>query len=324
MVEVEAGPGSLRLSRSDLERLVVALVLSILFHLAVWGGYELGRKYGWWRELHALAWRHHPTPKPLSPPPPAVETQPTIFVEVTQPDAAPPKNTMFYSNKNSHAGNPDEDKDSNQPKLNGKQTDNPKTEDATRLSKAQPPAPQPQPLRPSPQPAAEAADESSPFNLGDEKPKQLAMKKAERQTPAQPPKPRTLKEALEQNHLPGLAMRQVGGAHHRLSAAFDAKATPFGDYDLAIINAVTERWYSLLDQQNFAQDRTGRVVVKFKLEYDGTVRDVEVVDNNVGEVLCYLCQTAIENAAPFGKWPDEMRREIGENFREITFTFDYY
>jgi outer membrane biosynthesis protein TonB len=231
---------------------------------------------------------------------------------------------MFYSNKNSHAGNPEEDKESNQPKLNGKQTEDPKTEDATRLSQAQPPPPQSHPLQPSPQPAAEPTEESSPFNLGDQKPKQLAMKKTTQPTPPTPPKPRTLKEALEQNHLPGLAMHQDGGAHRRLSAAFDAKATPFGDYDLAVINAVTERWYSLLDQQNFAQDRTGRVVVRFKLEYDGTVRDVEVLENNVGEVLSYVCQAAIENAAPFGKWPDEMRRAIGENFREVTFTFDYY
>jgi len=323
---VEAGPGSLRLSRSDQERLVVALVLSVLFHLAVWGGYEMGRKYGWWRELHALAWRHHPTPKPLCPPPPALETQPTIFVEVTDPETTPPKNAKFYSNKNSHAANPDEDKDLDQPKLNGQQTDIPKTEDTTRLSKAQPPAPQPQPqpLRPSPQPAAEATEESSPLNLGDQKPKQLALRKTAPPAPPTPPKPRSLKQAREQNHLPGLTLRQDGGAHHQIRAAFDAKATAFGDYDLAIINAVTERWYGLLDQQNFAQDRTGRVVVKFKLEYDGTVRDVEVLDNNVGEVLSYVCQAAIENAAPFGKWPDEMRRAIGENFREVTFTFDYY
>jgi hypothetical protein len=44
----------------------------------------------------------------------------------------------------------------------------------------------------------------------------------------------------------------------------------------------------------------------------------------VGDVLSYVCQAAIEQAAPFGKWPDDMRREIGANFREITFTFDYY
>ena len=322
---VDAGPGSLRFSRSDQERLLVALVMSLLIHLLLWGGFEVGKKYGWWQHLH-MPFSRHLVAKSVPPPPkpPEQDTQPTIFVEVTQPDATPPKNTMYYSSKNSHAANPDEDNNSNQPKLNGKQTDSPKLEDAPRLSKAQPPAAQAQPLRPSTEPAQEPAEESSPLNMGDESLKKLAMKKAAQQPSAQPPKPRTLKEALEQNHLPGLQMRQDGAAHHGLIRSFDAKATPFGDYDSAIIYAVTERWYSLLDQQNFAQDRTGRVVVQFKLEYDGSVRDVEVLDNNVGDVLSYVCQAAIENAAPFGKWPDEMRQAIGADYREIKFTFDYY
>ena len=315
----------MRFSRSDQERLIVALVLSLLIHLVIGGAYLVGKKYGWWHNLHMPFWRHQVVKKVLTPPKPEEkETQPTIFVEVTQPEATPPKNTMFYSDKNSHAANPDEDKNSNQPKLNGKQNDIPKLEDVARLSKAQPPPPQAQPLRPSPAPAEPPADEDSPLNMGDQKPKQLAMKKTVQQPPAQPPKPRTLKEAMEQHHLPGLQMHQDGGARHRLTSSFDAKSTPFGDYDRAVIYAVTERWYSLLDQQNFAGDRTGRVVIQFKLEYDGSVRDVEVLDNNVGDVLSYVCQAAIENAAPFGKWPDDMRREIGENYREIKFTFDYY
>ena len=33
---------------------------------------------------------------------------------------------------------------------------------------------------------------------------------------------------------------------------------------------------------------------------------------------------AIEEAAPFAPWPGEMRRTIGANYREITFTFLYY
>src|SRR5580704_5023870 len=136
---VDAGPGSLRFSLSDQERLFVALVMSLLIHLVIWGGFEVGKKYGWWQHLHMPAWAHQvvkkiqPTPKPTE-----QDTPPTIFVEVTQPDATPPKNTMYYSDKNSHAANPDEDKNSNQPKLNGKQKDIPKTEDTPRQTKPQP------------------------------------------------------------------------------------------------------------------------------------------------------------------------------------------
>jgi outer membrane biosynthesis protein TonB len=317
---------SLRLSRSDRERLLIALILSLSVHLAVWGGYELGKKLGWWRGWHVPAWLHTAAKKPPLPPPAQAETQPTIFVDVTQPEAEPPKKTLYYSDKNSHASNPDEDKHSNQPKLNGKQKDIPKTEDTPRISRAQPAAPPPSQLHPTPEkPAAEAADPSSPLNLGDQKPKQVAERTTtdQKPSPQQQQRPRTLKQAQEQLHLPGLQMHQDGGARRRLQSAFDVKATLSGDYDRALIDAIQNRWDSLLDSQNFAEDRTGRVVIRFKLEYDGTVRDLEVLQNSVGDVLSYFCQAAIEESAPFGPWPPGLRQEIGANFREITFTFDY-
>jgi hypothetical protein len=316
---------SLRLSRSDTERLMAALVISLLLHVTVWGGYEAGKKFGWWQAWHLPVWLHKTAKKnpPLlvqTPP----EVSPEIFVDVSQADVEPPKKTIYYSDKNSHAANPDEDKNSNQPKLNGKQKDAPKTEDVPKFSKLQP-TPAEQQLQPSPpaQPT-EAAEPSSPMNLGDVKPEKLADKKTEEQKPEQKPRPRTINAALAQQHLPGREMQQNGNAHHALRASFDVKATLTGDYDQRVIEAVTQRWYDLLDSQKFAQDRTGRVVLKFKLKYDGTVEDIEVLQNSVGDLLSYVCQASIEESAPFGKWPDDMRREIGANFREITFTFDYY
>jgi outer membrane biosynthesis protein TonB len=319
---------SLRLSRSDTERLVLALVLSLSVHLAIWGGYETGKKLGWWREWHMPAWLHKTTKK-NTPTMIMAQTQPEpmIFVDVTQPDAVPPKKTIYYSDQNSHAANPDEDKNSNQPKLNGKQKVTPKAKDTPRLSKAEPPASPQNQLRPSPEKTAtEAENQSSPMNLGDQKLTQLADRTTTEQKPAPQatPRPRTLKQAQEQEHLPGQQMHQNGGAHHHLEPSFDAKATAFGDYDRALIDAIQGRWDYLLDNQQYADDRTGQVTIKFKLEYDGTVRDVEILQNGVGDMLSYYCQAAIQESAPFGKWPDDMRREIGANFREITFTFDYY
>ena len=51
---------------------------------------------------------------------------------------------------------------------------------------------------------------------------------------------------------------------------------------------------------------------------------MQTLENTVGELLGYLCQEAIEEAAPFAKWPPDMVRMIGANYREITFTFYYY
>jgi hypothetical protein len=320
---------SLRLSRSDTERLLAALVISLLLHVTVWGGYEIGKKLGWWQEWHLPAWLHK-TAKKNPPPPmqPPAEVQPEIFVDVTQPEAEPPKKTIYYSDKNSHASNPVEDKNSSQPKMDGKQKDSPKTEDVTKFSKLQPsPAPQKESQPSPPAQPTEAAEPSSPNNLGDVKPTKLADKKTDEQKPAPPqekPRPRTINEALAQKQLPGRKMQQDGGAHISFQSNLDVKSTLTGDYDRRIIDAVSQHWYNLLDSQKFALDRTGQVQVHFKLKYDGTVEEVTIVNNSVGIMLGYVCQAAIEQAAPFGKWPDGVRETIGANFREVTFTFDYY
>ena len=65
-------------------------------------------------------------------------------------------------------------------------------------------------------------------------------------------------------------------------------------------------------------------MLQFKLKPDGSVIEMQTTDNSVGELLGYLCQEAIEEAAPFAKWPPDMVRMIGANYREITFTFYYY
>ncbi len=320
---------SLRLSRSDTERLLIALVLSLCVHLAVWGGFEVGKKLGWWNEWHLPAWLHK-TVKKTTPPQILAQNQvePQIFVDVTESDPVPPKKTIYYSDQNSHAANPDEDKNSNQPKLNGKRPDTLKTEDITRLSKKQSAPPPSEQLHPSPEKTTtEKENPSSPMNLGDvkvTKPAENPAAQSQKPAPPQPPRPRTLNEALEQKHLPGLQMKLNGGARPRIHAAFDVTKSITGDYDRAVIDAVTEHWYSLLDKQNYAMDRTGQVAVRFKLEYDGTVRDVHIEQSNVGDLWTIVCQAAIEDSAPFGKWPEGMSNAIGANYREITFTFDYY
>jgi outer membrane biosynthesis protein TonB len=208
--------------------------------------------------------------------------------------------------------------------VNGKQKEVPKTADVPTLSKLQPSPPKEQPAKSQP---AKEAPASSPMNKGDVATARTPDKKSEEQKAAavqRPrPRPRTLAEARQQ--LPGQQMLQEGGVRRHLEwSSLDAKATPFGDYDRAIIEAVTQRWYDLLDSRRFADDRTGKVVVHFKLLPDGSVSEMKMDENTVGELLGYVCEESVQDAAPFGKWPEDMRRMIGANYREITFTFYYY
>jgi outer membrane biosynthesis protein TonB len=323
---------SLRFGRREIERLVVALLCSLLAHLGAWGGYQEGKKLGWWREVHPPKWIQQAVQQHLLQPLPVAIPEPTTFVDVSHADADAPKLTKYYSNKNSRAANPDVGT-ANIPEIRGTQPDAPKTENVPKVLKAQeslpPPKPQPalplQPTMPPPQLAqTEPTEEQKPGDLDQLRPKKEAPAPAP--TPAPPERPRTLKQAQAQSdQLPGPAMHQVGGvARHALWSSLDAKAVPFGDYDRAIIEAVQQRWYDMLDSRRFADDRTGKVILRFKMKPDGSIIEMQPLENTVGELLGYLCQEAIEEAAPFAPWPTDMQSMIGTNYREITFTFYYY
>ena len=311
---------SLRSNRPETERLAVALLLSLAVHLAVWGVYVGGKKTGLWQHVSWPTWRQAAKKKTPAPPAQPALVDPTIFVDVSHADPEPPVRSKFYSNKNSRAANPDP-ANANLPRLTGRQKDILKTEDTPKFTKLEPSPPAPKPQNES----AEAAKQE-PGETRQRPTNQVAV--AEKPTPAtHRDRPRTLRQAQSQNspQLPGEQMQQAGGVPRPAPwASLDVKSSAFGDYDRAIIESVTQRWYDLLDSRRFALDRTGIVTLHFRLKSDGTVHETQVVDNSVGELLGYVCQSAVEEAAPFGKWPPDMLRMIGSNFRDITFTFHYY
>ena len=312
MTGVGARFDSLRLSSPEMRRLGLALALSLTVHLFAWGGYETGKQLGWWQRLHWPTWLPRlAIMKVVAVPPPQNNEEQLTFVEVAQPTTEAPQNTKYYSSQNSRAA--DQTKgDKDIPQLNGKQTEVAKTENVPRpnVNKLQPSPPASQPKSP---PATRPGD--------------LTLGKPQDTKPQEQPRPRTLKQASEQqsHRLPGQQMKQEGGAsRHALVPSLDVKATPFGAYDEALVGAVTQRWYDLLDSRQFAMDRTGKVTLRFHLNYDGTITDMSVLQNTVGDLLGYVCQKAVSDPAPFALWPSEMRRDIGKNYREITFTFYYY
>ena len=308
---------SLRLSRLEIKRLTWALTLSVAAHFLVWGGYELGQKTGLWRRLH---WPEHKPPLTQKINPPQQDIDPSIFLDVEQATPEPPKSAKYYSSKNSQAAQTDPaTRTASQPKLNGKQADVPQTRDVPRT----------QPLKS--QPMTEAQRNQAKLDALNALMQAGEVKLAKLDpTPDKndsPPKPRTLNQARAAQPAvppPSMAMQQAGGTRAALVPSLDAKSLPFGDYDKKIVEAVQQRWYDLLDSQKFAQNRSGKVTLSFHLNYNGTVSDMQVLQNTVGELLSYVCQQAVTEPAPFAAWPPEMRRTIGENYREWTFTFYYY
>lgn len=335
MSVAESPEWSLRLERAETSRLAWAFIISLAFHLMLGGGYYTGKKAVAWVEKHHPAWleavkglqqlvkKNEPPPAHPLPEPPLmfVDVNPAVAV------AEPPPNPKFESDKNSQAANPDADKDTGIPRIEGKQTDMAKAEDVPRqpdhpkdLMPVLPALPAPQP-----QPAQKAKPTLEPGDLTMGKP---APKPKLDTGDAPKPRPRTLEEARARQPerlIPGVQMKQQGGVKRRsVVPSFDVKSTLFGAYESLLVGAISQRWWDLLDERGYASDNRGRVVIRFDLHYDGSITAVRVTENTTGaEVLGYVCVKAIEDPAPYSPWPSDLRHEIAKGVLEVRFTFFY-
>ena len=292
------------------ERVLLALAISIFVHVLIWGSYELNRDLHWTRHLPWFT----PKPRPLR----IVQVeQPLEFVSVDNPSTEAPQQPKYISNKNSVAADNSQRHDLLTPQLEGRQTDVPKTEDVPRpqFNKGQSAAQQ------QANNSQQSAESKPSVNSGD-----LTLGKPDDATQQVQPRPRTLKEAYEQmaSRLPGLTMKQDGGAERKARVpSFDIKVTGFGDYDERFIETVSHNWWNLLDSRQFALDRTGKVVLLFRLNSDGSITQMRFAENSVGDLLGYVCEKAVLDGAPYERWTEDMRLKLGE-YADVEFTFDYY
>jgi len=328
--------------RSYAEKLLLrALIISLFIHLTVFGVWKWGRTEGWWQNITLPAWMRL-TPKLLMPIPakktaliPKSQPQPSqlIFVDVDPAlsEATPPPAPKFYSANNSVAANP-HPKDMAAPEIHGRQDKVIKTTENAPLK--------PQPLQPSP-PTQEAAKTPQakalpkkaepPGDLVMAKPREKAQEKngqseTEAGAAAQPQpvhqRPRTIAEAMAQHGMLGEKSRQDGGVKKlRMESTLDAVKTAYGDYDREFIDAVQTRWFQLLEGRS--PEGPGKVVVSFRMHPDGRITNLSVVHNEMSDLLGLICQQAIFDPAPYRPWPEDMRRDIGKEYRDITFTFYY-
>jgi outer membrane biosynthesis protein TonB len=265
---------------------------------------------------------------------------PLTFIDVdpaTASDEPPPEQTEFYGAANSFAANPEpSDDQTKKPEMDGEEERMIRFADANRpnpvpLQPSEPPDAQepepaePEPIEPTPQaepppPGYHVQDKPDPLSKPEDS---IAKILASVPPPPEKERPRTLAMARNQDtSRPGRKSKQEGGADKRGSLAFDVKASPFGSYDSRLIRAVEARWFNLLDSTPFVQ-RSGKVVVEFRLNMDGRITEIKTTENEVGEILGLICQRAILDPAPYGEWPNDMRSAIGGSYRDVTFTFYY-
>ena len=313
MVVYHADKVTLRIGRLEFTRLGWALAISLVVHVIFWGGYAAGKHFDLARKLHLPRWvQRVMAPPPVQAKPPPQSREPYMFINVQEYQSVPnpPKDAVHYSDRNAIAANPEETKDLNVPKVEGEKNEQQTLEDATRRKQYDQLMPDPPKPEPEPQPKLS--------------PGTMTVAKVDLQPQQAPKRPRTIKEALlQKNQMPGRKSQSEGGAAKRGHLSHDVRVTGFGAYDRMFIDAVTERWYDLLDNLSYDSYRQGKVQVQFTLNYRGEITDMSVIENTVSEMLSLMCEKAIRDPAPFGEWTREMRLAVGEDSRRITFTFFY-
>jgi len=109
-------------------------------------------------------------------------------------------------------------------------------------------------------------------------------------------------------------------------SSLNTKATITGSYDALLIEAISQRWFDLLDERaNSLAGGAGQVVLHFKLHSDGSVTELSIAQNSTpSSVLGWLCYEAVHDISTpvFQPWPDEMKH-VETDPRQITFTFNY-
>ncbi len=258
---------------------------------------------------------------------------PLMFVDVDPSQAVtePPKDAKFYSAQSTKAANPDASKNTTTPKIDGSQTHVTQTADNPRARqfplqpappKESPPAEKPPPEKPRPKPETPPEKPPPPGDLAMVKipaPPTTPEKPADK--PEEHQRPHTIAEAQQ---LAGMKFKQDGGvASHRADVTLDTKGSPLGEYDARLVAIIRQHWYDLIDRHGGVPDRVGKVVVQFHLNDNGSISDTKVLENDVTQLLSYLCEAAIRDPAPFDPWPTDMKRMIDARYREVTFTFYY-
>jgi hypothetical protein len=117
---------------------------------------------------------------------------------------------------------------------------------------------------------------------------------------------------------------------HRASPAVQGQGLPIvltneppelRPYEEALLNAVQDRWYALFDSLAPSEKPSGKVLVSCKLNSNGHITDVVVLENTCNPKCALICKQAILDPSPYPPWPEPMQKKVEDGYIAMTLTF---
>jgi len=105
-----------------------------------------------------------------------------------------------------------------------------------------------------------------------------------------------------------------GGAQLGQDASFASMATALGRYQHKLYLAIGSRW-NLRIQQTMAQIGVDRVVIRFHVNPDGSISDLDVVQGNPNSMLSVVSADSIQQSSNLiGPFPDDLKKDKPNGF----------
>jgi hypothetical protein len=243
--------------------------------------------------------------QPAPPPPTAQQT----YQGTPQPNATPGEGVAVAEKPvESTATKPVDSKS-----LLPTETEKPNESKTTAPSKQEqtPPPPPPEEAKPSPlatvqvtqptppQPATQPAPDSQP---SDNQP--MARRQVKQHVPA------------------GLLTNNPTNARNVGQTAIQSNFSQFGNYEQRMWEAISSAWYQLADKMDLGSAVGTYVVVVFTLNQQGEVIECQAVKSTSPTPATYICTEAVQSVSPFGPWPEDAKKMLGET-QNVRVTFWY-
>jgi TonB family protein len=176
--------------------------------------------------------------------------------------------------------------------------------------------PQPTP-QPTPPPTADRL-----FALG--KPTPLPIPESPQQPRQQmamlrPPQPQTNRSGFQ----PQQVQTEIEGSiSNRGPTGVSALSTPRGRFEKILRDAIGSRWnYYVSERQDLLT--VGSATVKFAIDRNGKVLNVEVVENSSNETFASVCVQAVKQAE-IPPLPQELYPQMQDGVYPVNFSFNFY
>ena len=105
-----------------------------------------------------------------------------------------------------------------------------------------------------------------------------------------------------------------GGAQLGQDASFASMSTALGRYQHKLYLAIGSRW-NLRIQQTMAQIGVDRVVIRFHVNPDGSISDLDVIQGNPNSMLSVVSADSIQQSSNLiGPFPDDLKKDKPNGF----------